>query len=430
MCFVYINQLKSFKRVVPKPVRRVVKKVLERLKRRQTLKIYEILYSLPFMHKKISQGQIFKIKGLHCFFGYYDITPFNHDDTLLLAMTVDAPLASTDGKHKAKTGYFDLKGKKFNFLGETDTWCWQQGCRLQWYPQNAATSLIFYNRSSNNIYGGVIQDVFTKKIIKEIPIPLYEISKNGTKGLSLDFLKLQECRPGYGYVNVFGKRAHEDVEKEEGIWLYDFETGSIKMILAMGEVVQIEKKDSMENAVHYFNHLSFNPSGNRFMVFHLWLKDNKRYSRLIISDISGEKMKILNNSGIVSHYTWKNNDELLVYCKFNKSLAYILYDIGKNTARIVGKNKLTIDGHPSYTKNGKYIVTDTYPDNRGIQKLIAFDVENEAIKVISTHFKPDYFTGEVRCDLHPRLSRDNNFICVDDVFGSKRVMKIIKSKFC
>ena len=41
------------------------------------------------------------------------------------------------------------------------------------------------------------------------------------------------------------------------------------------------------NTEHYINHIAFNPSGNRFLFFHVWNNNGKRRTRAITSDVHG-----------------------------------------------------------------------------------------------------------------------------------------------
>ena len=90
------------------------------------------------------------------YFGYYDITPFSQDSRLLLA--IHAPMKSTAPKPETEVviGYYDLNDEKGTFynVDRTTTWCWQQGCRLQWYPDGSNQNIL-YNRLIDNQYGCV-----------------------------------------------------------------------------------------------------------------------------------------------------------------------------------------------------------------------------------------------------------------------------------
>ena len=77
----------------------------------------------------------------HVFFGYYDITPFSFDGKFILATQVSSKNSTDPSKTPLRIGYYSPTETPHQFyqINETETWCWQQGCRLQWFPkkQNA-----------------------------------------------------------------------------------------------------------------------------------------------------------------------------------------------------------------------------------------------------------------------------------------------------
>ena len=79
---------------------------------------------------------------------------------------------------------------------------------------------------------------------------------------------------------------------------------------------------------------------------------------------------------------------------------------------------LIMDGHPTYSYDGKYVVTDTYPDRRRIQSIYVMD--GKKVKKVAKVFSPFKYGGDVRCDLHPRWSKDGKQICFDGSFDGKR----------
>ena len=94
-----------------------------------------------------------------------------------------------------EVGYYDLCNStvKFTKLAETKSWCWQQGCRLRWYRDN---SKIIFNTLVNDNFGSIIYNVDSKIIEKELSFPIYDLNKDGSLGASLNFTRLEICRPG------------------------------------------------------------------------------------------------------------------------------------------------------------------------------------------------------------------------------------------
>lgn len=372
--------------------------------------------------------EVFDSPNREVFFGYYDITPFSSDENFLLAMHAPVPNVAPGPETDIMVGYYDLREKNspFRVIGKTSTWCWQQGCRLQWYPENSNQEVL-YNRLVEGQYGCVIQNIKTKKTVRTLKRAVYSASKDGNWGLSLNFSRLHRLRPGYGYVNFSDETKGQLAPREEGIWLIDMKTGETRLLFSVAEIASFETLDSMNGAEHYFNHILFNPDGTRFMFFHVWLKNNKRFTRLITCDINGNRQYALINEGYVSHYCWKSNDELLAYSTHaNTGTNFHLYKDESDVRKIIGKGILNQDGHPSFSPDGSLLLTDTYPDKLREQHLFIFRFDNNNLVRIGSFFSPlEFESTEVRCDLHPRWSPCGQYICFDSAHEGKRAMCLV-----
>ncbi len=380
-----------------------------------------------FRKRIISEFPILSIKSKkrHTFFGYYDKTPFSLDDSKILAVAIDCDNKPLTQQIKAEVGFFNMdNSNKFYPVGETSTWCWQQGCRLMWFPVDE-NRLIIYNKIVKDNYGSVIQDINTKSIINEFNFPIYDINRSGSVALSLNFSRLHRLRPGYGYINIRDNTEGSVCPEDDGVWVCSLKDNKKKLIINLNMLSNYDPDGTMEGAEHYINHLCFNPSGERFLFFHLWIKDNKRYNRAITSDLVGNNIHIVNNKGFVSHYSWRNNNELLIFSEIDKQAKYYLYHDLSDVVYPIGDIILSSDGHPTYFKDNKRILTDTYPDRfLREQSLIVYNIEDNTLQNIAKVYSPMEYMGEVRCDLHPRLSRNNRYICIDAPLKRGRTMLI------
>ena len=361
------------------------------------------------------------------FFGYYDVSPFSSDGQKLLAIC--APLANVrpGPRDTVEIGWyhFDDLSKKFHTIDQTTTWCWQMGCRLQWYPADSNDSVV-YNRLVDGKYGCVIRETYTRKIVRTINHPVYSVSRDGKYGLTLNFSRLHRLRPGYGYANLPDLTVHSPAPADDGIWRIDLATGREDFLFSVSDIAGSEPLPSMEGAEHYFNHICFNPTGTRFMFFHLWLKDGKRNSRLITSNINGNDRCILTKTGAVSHYTWHGNRELLVTSRQPDGLVYYLFEDESSKHQIIGSELLKGDSHPTLSDDGTRLLFDTYPDELRDQHLGLLELETGKITILGTFFSPGRFKGEVRCDLHPRWDQQKNRVCFDSSHGGKRAMYVMQ----
>jgi len=369
----------------------------------------------------------FSFPEQHLFFGYYDVPQFSHDESLLLATAVNKSNKGDQPGSMAKVGFYELNEKEpqFHQFGLTETWCWQQGCRLQWFPFEGQDTAL-YNKIIDGQYGCIIQNVHSCKIVRWFTRPLYTISRDGKWGLSINFSRLQRLRPGYGYDYIPDSSKGSTAPSNDGIWRIDLETGQERCLFSIQDISALEADNIKDVSEHYFNHLLFNDTGDRFMFFHIKVSANStRKVRLLTSNIDGNEIRLLNGDGNASHYCWKDKHHLLCYSTVpNMGAGYHLYDVRTGKSKIVGAGILTEDGHPSYLPDCDKIVTDTYPDKYGELSLLLYDCKTDDLTVLAKEFVPLKFNSEARCDLHPRVSPLGDKVCIDSIVANRRVMKL------
>lgn len=368
--------------------------------------------------------RVFTHPELQIFFGYYDVTPFGVDDLTLLACAAPPDNLTPQAETPLKIGYFNLTEDEpqFHSLAETTTWCWQQGCRLQWHPID--NKFILFNQLLDGRYGCVVMDRDSSKVVNEISTPIYSLSPDGETALSLNFSRLQRLRPGYGYNTLPDTSAGQLAPDDDGICQATLRDGAITLTHSLADLAAIDPALSMNEAEHYVNHLCYSPSGKRYLFFHLWTNGNARWSRLFIGDADSHALTLLESSAKVSHYAWKSDDEILMTV-FDPELGfqYRLYQVAGGYQPFASE-VLTGDGHPSWFPDKDWIVTDTYPDECGDRKLLLFNHITSKTRWIAAFPNPPIFWGELRCDLHPRLNCAGNQACVDYVVNEKRAMAV------
>ncbi|NHZ86173.1 MAG: hypothetical protein GWP19_09855, partial [Planctomycetia bacterium] len=105
---------------------------------------------------------------------------------------------------------------------------------------------------------------------------------------------------------------------------------------------------------------------------------------------------------------------------------YYLLEDKTNNFEIIGKDIFTSDGHPQFAPNQEYFITDTYPDRLRRQYLIRYNIKSKKrddLVVIKSSFP---YTGEVRCDLHPRWDRIGKSVAFDSSHTGKRSLCTIR----
>lgn len=383
-------------------------------------------YAPSFLKKRdrfpLNYSKRFFTPHCHTFFGYYDINPFSADETLLLVHRV--PIKKSPKATPAELGYYFIQDDKKSFhpIDQSYAWCWQQGSRLQW-----CQSHIFYNQCQKGSLYGCFYDYKKKQLIEQTPLPIYDISPNEQEALSLNFIRLENCRSGYGYQQNFIKNYQELDDSKDGIWYWPLQKSSPTLLHTLKDLAQIDPQPTMKTAVHYVNHLKWSPDNHHFIFFHLWKRGHERYGRVFRSNRQGE-LKLLTNDRHISHFTWRNENEVLIYATFpqkEKTQFYLLNTFTGESESYAPK-VLTEDGHPTFFDDHKTLLLDTYPNHYRYQTLYTYSPD-EGKKILSTFYHGWSYVHEKRCDLHPRLSPSQNYICVDSVhFGQREIFLLQK----
>jgi hypothetical protein len=346
-------------------------------------------------------------------FGYYDKLEFDPTGRYVLGMEVDFEHRSPRSTDVIKIGMVDLAdGDRWIELGESRAWCWQQGCMLQWIP--GAASQILWNDRDGDHFVCRILEVETRQL-RTIPHPIYALHPGGKTAVSTSFSRLADVRPGYGYAGVPDPDRDKPAPADSGIWHVDLSSGEQQLIVSLAEIAKFGKPlPTMEGAKHKFNHLLYNPDGSRFSFLHRWTGPKGRQTRMLTARPDGSDLRVVDDNGLTSHYWWRDPRRIIAFSKqpSHGSRFYLFEDGGDQTIEVVGEKAMTVDGHVSYLPGGQWILNDTYPQG-GFQYPYLYHPATDR-KVSIGHFAaPPEYSGEWRCDTHPRFSPDGMTIIID-----------------
>ena len=131
---------------------------------------------------------------------------------------------------------------------------------------------------------------------------------------------------------------------------------------------------------------------------------------------------------MISHYDWKDGKNILVWARHPKTNnnRFLLCNDEDQSINIIGEGILSEDGHCSFSSDGRWVLNDTYPDEYGMRTLMLYNWKNNRRIDIARLYSPkEKWWGEIRCDLHPRWSRDGKQICIDSVHSGERQIYVI-----
>jgi len=84
------------------------------------------------------------------------------------------------------------------------------------------------------------------------------------------------------------------------------------------------------------------------------------------------------------------------------------------------------DGHCTFSPDGRWVLNDTYPDVYDKRTLMIVRAADGRRRDLARLRSPKaQWWGEIRCDLHPRWSRDGRQVCIDSVHEGTRQMYVV-----
>lgn len=206
------------------------------------------------------------------------------------------------------------------------------------------------------------------------------------------------------------------------------DTGQSELVFSLADAARIEHLGkSLEGKWHYFNHLLVDPSSSRFIVLHRW-RDSKglgneaeptgRFTtRMFTVAMDGSDRYIVDPSGFTSHFIWRDPRHICAWTRpAGKPSGFYIFQDQSTEVDPVGSEIMTMNGHNTYVPNtnNEWILNDTYPDRvTREQKPYLFHVPSGRKVELGAFVSPKEYTGEWRCDTHPRSSRSGRIVAID-----------------
>lgn len=349
------------------------------------------------------------------FFGYYDKSPWSLDMNRALFHCLN------NNDDRVAIAVYDRDKHFSKVIGTSSTWNYQQGSMAQWLPGSSGQKAIFNDLVDGNLAARIV--ALDKDEESTIPWPIQTLHPSGKEALSLNYKRL-ECVSEYGYSVTASNFSKNQPLEQDGVWRVDLASGQGKLIFDLAMLIAREKRPEMADSEHQVNHIIYSPQGTQFVFMHRWTGVRGRFSRLYIANADGSNLRILMDDRMVSHYYWRDEDYLLAWARIKEvGDRYYLINVNTGEWQIVGDSVLDLhgDGHPSFSPNQRWIVTDTYPNRARQRHLLLYEIATEKLIELGRFFAPWQFDGYTRCDLHPRWSWDGMMISIDSAHEGRRM---------
>ena len=384
----------------------------------------------------------------HCFFGYYDKSPWNPQEDKLLFGEVSVCGRMPCQDEKMQVGYIDLHDKQPRYLAETTAWNFQQGCMLQWLGDNIVFNNIVGKKFVAQVSG------ISGDVLDQYDWPIYAVSHDGKCAMSVNFSRIREYRGGYGYLGA----SFED-DGTDGIRHIDLASHHSRIIVSYTQLKELLGKKTLKQ--YWVDHILFSPNDKKIaFLFRSLTDDGGLCSRLFCCNVDGSDLKCLLDTGMASHADWFDNKTFAIWARryptvsniqsgyFKKLLKPVIQTVRKIgipgflRTSLCGDAFLMINtdtresetfaeyipvqeggGHFSFSENRKWMLNDAPPDKEGVRELMLCNmVENKRYRLCDLYTPLEIHNTGYRCDLHPRWSPSNDFICFDSIHEGFRAM--------
>jgi hypothetical protein len=383
-------------------------------------------------------------------FSYYDVPIWSRSGQYLAIQQVSFEGRRPEPGDVMRIGILDVQSDEpVRWIGTSRAWSWQQGALTQWLPTGER---VIWNDREGDRFVSRIFDVSTGRT-SSLPYPVYAITPDGTSALTLDFARLNETRPGYGYVGIADAHRDEPIAAGEGVWSVNLADGTrrliVPMVIAAKQIVRsghvlkpyaryirdrlrrLGSQDRASNAAFgrllrpfkfWFNHVKISPSGRRF-TFKCRFRHPYQEAFHTVSftcGIDGSDLRILADN--TSHVMWKDDEHLHLWREGLQ--LYRDTPSGGRHVRQIAPDCITRDAHARYLPLRPRSLVYDIPYGQDVP-LYVFDEDsgqNAYCGKFSNHAAP---IAEFRCDLHPNPSPSGRQVAVNSVQDGGRQVYLV-----
>ncbi|MBB5734116.1 hypothetical protein FHS61_003166 [Altererythrobacter atlanticus] len=345
---------------------------------------------------------------------------------------------------------------------ETAAWSQQLGAQVQW---GATDDQLFFNRMSNDgqkALAAIVNPLTGAEILLKDSV--YMVSSCGTRAVTCSQEKFTFVQKGYG-PNVPTPIRNLGAPDDDGLFVVDLVTGRSELLLSLARIVQLypqmaEGRDLSRGGFYGF-HAKWNSDASRILFVVKWVgvdgRDGGRYLLTISADGSEVHLCLTPETwGRGHHPTWCPDDEHIVMnlSVTNPNVRFPLVDrVRSKLLRKIGirsfPNAFTLrfgrfrydgadreiifgdqygSGHPTFSKDGRYLLTDAYPHERvskgdGSSPIRLLDCLTGGHKTLCDVPAVPNFLGparEWRIDLHPAWDRSGTLATFNANFDGTR----------
>ena len=357
----------------------------------------------------------------HHFFGYYGINPWDRNFRYHLALETDFHRHVPTPTDIAQVGLVDKRSGDFTPVASTSAFNLQQGSMMHWIDVGFGEELTFNDWDDDRLVSRAV--TLATRESRTIQGAIAAVSTATPYAIGLNFARMSICRQVVGYANNIDAASWEPVPLDDGLFLIDLRDGSMEVVLSITEVLQHSNLNAADCGMTWFNHIMFNPPGDRIFFFCRTRHNGRGFNTSLWTvNPDGSNLQCQIPFGHkISHFAWRDDKRMLMSTNVLGQMQFVEFTDSKGDFQPIGKGKLPNDGHACFSPDGSWLVCDTYPrEPERMAHLILYHLNRDQKIEIGHVYTAPEFTGEIRCDLHPRWFPDGKWVTIDSVNNGDR----------
>lgn len=365
---------------------------------------------------------------LHHFFGYYGVNPWAPDLRSHLALETTFHEHRPTSRDRAAVGLVDAETGALRPYAETPAFNLQQGSMMHWIDAGHGPEFTFNDWEEGRLVSRAVDP--DTGVLRTVDGAIAAVAPDGAHALGLNYVRMSKCRAVVGYDLQPDVPLDELHPENDGLFALDLTTGARTLLLPIAEVIRARPDPQTRDGAAWFNHVIYRPDGER-IVFMCRIKkpDGGFWDSLWTVWRGGTDLRCLADYRFrTSHFAWMDEGHLLCSTSvLGSGLQFVRIADAEGGGDVApfGVGYLPGDGHACLSPDGRWIACDSYPTGPGrTAELMLYRPEDDTRVVLGRFHHEAQFTGDIRCDLHPRWRPDGTAVTFDSVHEGTRQVYI------
>ena len=351
---------------------------------------------------------------------FYDVSPWSPSGRFLTCLRLPFQDREPGPDDPAEICVIDLVDRELRPVYKTTGWGLQTAAHQMW---GTTDRYLYFNDKVNGRPAGIRYDLVQERF-DVFEYTFYQVAPDESFAVSPSLVAINYTQPGYGLASApeFDRPNAPGAPDDDGFWRVDLRTGERSLLASFKDFDDVlNEVGEAVPGVYYGFHVKFNEQNTRLMLVVRTVGEGRGWRPMLFScDVDGKNLRL-----VVPYRRWKQGGHHPNWHPDGERIVMNLAD-GSGTLRFYelwydGRGERVLapgviaSGHPTYSPNGRCLLTDAYPrepvSNGGLVPIRLIDLESGAEEAICWMWTLGIDRGALRLDPHPAWNRTGDQIC-------------------